>query len=56
MLANPTAIVRRAGTPEDHGTIPILVDMGDSTHLDTTTRTGRYHNHPVDFLPTAEAG
>lgn len=32
------------------GPIPILVDMGARTHLDTTTRTGRYHNHPDNRL------
>lgn len=50
MLANPTITVRRAGTPEDHGTIPLLMDMGIVTNLDTTTRTGRYHNHPDNRL------
>lgn len=50
MLANPTTIVRRTGTPENRGPIPILVDMGIGTNLDTTTRTGRYHNHPDNRL------
>ena len=50
MLANPTITVRRAGTPENHGTIPLLMDMGDSTHLDTTTRIGGYRNHPDNRL------
>lgn len=32
--------------------------MGARTHLDTTTRIGRYHNHPdnrLDYLPFCEA-
>lgn len=32
------------------GPIPIPVDMGARTHMDTAARIGRYHNHPDNRL------
>lgn len=35
---------------KNRGPIPIPVDMGARTHMDTAARIGRYHNHPDNRL------
>lgn len=47
---NPPTVVRHVGTPENRRPIPIPVDMGARTHMDTAARIGRYHNHPDNRL------
>lgn len=42
--ANPPTAIRHVGTVENQWPIPLLMDMGIGTNLDTTTRIGGYRN------------